>query len=48
VFENMALRRIFGCKKGEVIESDRKLHNDNHHKFYSSPYVVGMFRLERM
>jgi hypothetical protein len=37
VFENRALRRIFGPKRDEVTRSWRKLHNEELHKLYSSP-----------
>jgi hypothetical protein len=37
VFENRMLRRIFGQKRGEVIEGCRKLHNEELHTFTSSP-----------
>jgi hypothetical protein len=40
VFENRVLRRIFGPKKDEVTEEWRKLHNEELHKFYSSPDQV--------
>jgi hypothetical protein len=32
-------RAIFGPKRGEVTESWRKLNNEEHHKFYSSPNI---------
>jgi hypothetical protein len=47
MFENMVLGRIFGCEKGEVAGSGRKLHNDDHHNFHSSPNVVEMIGSER-
>jgi hypothetical protein len=36
VFENRALRRIFGPKQGEVIGGSRKLHNEELHNLYFS------------
>jgi hypothetical protein len=39
VFENRVLRRIFGPKRGEVTRDWRKLHNEELHKLYSSPYI---------
>jgi hypothetical protein len=36
VFENRALRRIFGPKRGEVMGEWRKMHNGELHNFYSS------------
>jgi hypothetical protein len=37
VFENRALRRIFGPKRDEVTGDWRKLHNEELHNLYSSP-----------
>jgi hypothetical protein len=48
MFENMVLGRIFGCKKGEMTGSGRKLQNDDHHNFYSSPNVVKMIESEKV
>jgi hypothetical protein len=36
VFENRALRRIFGPKRDEVTGEWRKLHNEELHNLYSS------------
>jgi hypothetical protein len=36
VLEKRVLRRIFGKKRGEVMEGWRKLHNDEIRKLYSS------------
>jgi hypothetical protein len=36
------LRRIFGPKRNEVTGGWRKLHNEELHKFYSSPSVIRM------
>jgi hypothetical protein len=47
VFENTVLRRIFGPKREED-ESWRKLHNDELHSLYSSPYIVRVFKTRRM
>jgi hypothetical protein len=44
VFENRALRRIFGPKRHEVIGDWRKLHNEELHNFYSSPNVINVFK----
>jgi hypothetical protein len=44
VFENTALRRIFG-PKGEVVSGGwRKLHSDTFHNVYSSPNMIRMIR----
>jgi hypothetical protein len=36
VFENRVLRRIFGPKKNELMGGRTNLHNEEHHKLYSS------------
>jgi hypothetical protein len=48
VTENRVLRRIFGSKRDEVTGSWRKLHNEELHKMYSSPYIIRMIRLRKM
>jgi hypothetical protein len=48
VFENRALRRIFGPKRDEVTGGWRKLHNEELHNLYSSPSIIRMIRLRRM
>jgi hypothetical protein len=40
VFENSALRRIFGPKMVKVTGEWRKLHNEELHDFYSSPSII--------
>jgi hypothetical protein len=40
VFENRALRRIFGPKRDEVTGEWRKLHNRELHNLYSSPDII--------
>jgi hypothetical protein len=42
VFENRALRRIFGPKRHEVTGGWRKLHNEELHNLYSSPSTIRM------
>jgi hypothetical protein len=39
VFENRALRRIFGPKINELMGDWRKLRNEELHKLYSSPHI---------
>jgi hypothetical protein len=34
------LRRIFGPKRDEVMGDWRKLHNEELHNLYSSPYII--------
>jgi hypothetical protein len=48
VFENRALRRIFGPKRDEVTGGWRKLHNEELHGLYSSPSIVGVIKARRM
>jgi hypothetical protein len=40
VFENWALRRIFGPRRDEVTREWRKLHNEELNDMYSSPNIV--------
>ena len=40
MFENRALRRIFGPKRGEVARECRKLHNEVLNGLYSSPNKI--------
>jgi hypothetical protein len=40
VFENRALRRIFGPKRNEVTGEWRKLHNEELHILYSFPNII--------
>jgi hypothetical protein len=35
-----ALRRILGYKREEVTGGRRKLHNEELHNLYSSPYII--------
>jgi hypothetical protein len=39
VFENRVLRRIFGPKRDEITGEWRRLHNEELHILYSSPYI---------
>jgi hypothetical protein len=43
-FESSVLRRIFGCKRDEIIGCWRKLHNEELHNFYSSPSIIRMIK----
>jgi hypothetical protein len=40
VFENRALRRIFGLRRDEVMGGWRKLHNKELRDLYSSPSIL--------
>jgi hypothetical protein len=48
VFENRALRRIFGPKWDEVTGGWRKLHNEKLHDLYSSLSIIRMIKPRRM
>jgi hypothetical protein len=47
VFENGALRKVFGSKR-EVSGSWRKLHNDELHNLYSSLNIVRVIKARRL
>jgi hypothetical protein len=40
LFENRALRRIFGPKREEVAGDWRRLHNEELHNLYATPNVT--------
>jgi hypothetical protein len=48
VFENRALRRIFGPKTDEVTGEWKKLHNEELCDLYSSPSIIRMVKSRRM
>jgi hypothetical protein len=48
VFENRALRRIFGPKRGGVMGGWRKLHNEKLHNLYSSQSIIRIIKPRRM
>jgi hypothetical protein len=48
VFENRALRRIFGPETYEITRVRRKLHNGELNILYSSPNVVRVRKSRRM
>jgi hypothetical protein len=48
VFQNRALRRIFGPKRDEVTGEWRKLHNEELHNLYSSPDIIRQIKSRRM
>jgi hypothetical protein len=48
VFENRALRRIFGPNKDEVTGGWRKLHNEDLHNLYASPSIIRVIKSRRM
>jgi hypothetical protein len=44
VFENKALRRIFGPTRDEITGEWRKLHNEELNDLYSSPNIVRVIK----
>jgi hypothetical protein len=48
VFENRALRRIFGTRKNEVTRGWRKLHNEELRNLFSSSIVIRIVKSRRM
>jgi hypothetical protein len=48
VFENRALRRVFGPKRDEVTGEWRKLHNEELSDLYSLPKIVRVVKSRRM
>jgi len=48
VFENRALRRLFGSKRDEVTEEWRKLYNEELRDLYSLPNSVRVVKSGRM
>jgi hypothetical protein len=47
VFENRALRRIFGPERDEVTGERRKLHSEELNHMYSSPNIVRVIKIEK-
>jgi len=48
VFENMALRRIFGPRRDEVTGEWKGLHNEELNDLYSSPNIFRVIKSRRM
>jgi hypothetical protein len=48
LFENRALRRIYGPRRDEVTGEWRKLHNEELNDQYCSPIIVRVMKSRRM
>jgi hypothetical protein len=48
VFENRALRTVFGLKRDEVTGEWRKLHNEELNDLYCPPNIVWVIKSRRM
>ena len=48
VFENRALKRIFGPKRDKVTGEWRELHNEKINDLYCSPNIVRVIKSRRM
>jgi hypothetical protein len=48
VFENRALRRIFGPKRDEVTGGWRKVYNEEFRNLYSSPSIIRIIKSRTM
>jgi hypothetical protein len=44
VYENRALKKIFGPKKEEVAGNWRRLHNEELHNLYDSPSIIRVIK----
>jgi hypothetical protein len=48
VFENRVLKRIFGPKRKEVVESWRRLHNEELHKLFAPSSIVMVIKSRKV
>jgi hypothetical protein len=46
--ENRVLRRMFGPKREELERGWRRLHSEELHNFYASPYIIRPIKLRTM
>jgi hypothetical protein len=44
IFENVALRRMFGPRRNEIIQGWRELHNGELHNWYYLPNIIRMIK----
>jgi hypothetical protein len=47
VFESRVLRRIFGPKREEVLGGWKRMHNEELHYLYASPYIIQVIKSRR-
>jgi hypothetical protein len=48
VYENRMLRRMFGCKREEVVGGWRRLLNEELHNLHTSPDIIRVIKSRRM
>jgi hypothetical protein len=48
VFENRVLKRIYGCKREEVVGGWRRLNNEEFHCFCASPNIIRVIKSRSM
>jgi hypothetical protein len=48
VFENTALRKIFGPKRDEVTAERRRLHKEELNDLYSTPNIIRVIKSRRL
>jgi hypothetical protein len=48
VFDNWVLRKVLGLLRAEGTGGKEKLHNDFLHDFYSSTYIIRMFKIRKV
>jgi hypothetical protein len=46
--ESRMLRKIFGPKREEVVGGWIRVHNEELHNLYSSPYIIRMVKSRKM
>jgi hypothetical protein len=48
MFENIVLRRIFGCKGEKVLGGQKRLHNEEFNNLHASPNIIMVIKSRRM